>query len=116
MEHRLATIIEGLVQRINEYNGADMLGGYMNQLAVDYNKELEELDFPTIEYCQKYPISVVYNETRDEVEVHHPASEQLLFNIPHASIELGDDVLYNGVALLNHIEKEYADFLDDMNF
>jgi len=42
-------ILESLVEALSMYNQRDMLGGYLNPLADEFNQRLESLELPTIE-------------------------------------------------------------------
>jgi len=42
-------VLEQLVRALSTYNQDDMLGGYLNPLAEEFNQRLEALELPAIE-------------------------------------------------------------------
>lgn len=45
-------VLEQLVLALTTYNQQDMLGGYLNQLAEEFNQRLEALGLPTLDYVE----------------------------------------------------------------
>lgn len=127
----LHSLLEVLIDELNNLNGVDKLEGKLNELVVsmNLNKQLEELDLPKLQVFNEYPISVTYKEESNIIEVFHPASEELLFKIPVAeAIEsTGDEQTIRFLEDLQEgfvdnerlqvwVETEYTDILDTFNF
>ena len=47
-EPYLRDLVTNLVEQLSEYNSSDMLDGYLNALAHQFNSGLTELGLPTI--------------------------------------------------------------------
>lgn len=49
MADQAREVLEQLVKALTVYNQPDMLEGYLNPLAEEFNQRLESLELPTIE-------------------------------------------------------------------
>jgi len=52
-EQQLRELLEELLERLSMYNQGDMLEGYLNPLADEFNERLEALELPTIEEVEE---------------------------------------------------------------
>lgn len=91
MYHDMQEVLKDMVQEISTYNQGDMLNGYMNSLAEQFNASLNSLGLPEIKYFHKYDILCQYNETRDEVEVYDLNNDNAMLFIIQAD-QLPDDI------------------------